>query len=188
MVRLDNIIMGIRKSKVLHNNTFELLSHNGQGNVTMVTYSGVYVIIDNGYLDWLCTVPPMTMSNQINEIRWSKWLEFMRKDVECTFNILKSHFCILKSGIRLLGVMKVGDIWKTCCALHKRAARYDGISEVWENGVRVWGSDWAGPLGDVDFDGVRDEVPNAIFRSSLMSLTALIFSSCFNLPVHIRDC
>jgi hypothetical protein len=40
-------------------------------------------------LDWLCTVPPFGVFNNIDEIRWSKWLESMRKDVECTFGILK---------------------------------------------------------------------------------------------------
>jgi hypothetical protein len=45
--------------------TFELLSHNGDGNVTTVMHSIVYVL--DGYLDWLCTVPPMTMTNQVNE-------------------------------------------------------------------------------------------------------------------------
>jgi hypothetical protein len=39
------------------------------------------LICDNGYLSWSCTVPPFGNSNDINEIRWSKWLESMRKDV-----------------------------------------------------------------------------------------------------------
>jgi hypothetical protein len=40
----------------------------------------------------------------MDEIRWSKWLESMRKDVECTFGILKGRWRILKSGIRIEGV------------------------------------------------------------------------------------
>jgi len=166
MVRLDNFIMGIRESSILRDHTFELLSRDDDGNIKKVTYSGVYVLVDNGYLDWSCTVPPMTMTNQINEIRWSKWVESMRKDVECTFGILKGRFRILKTGIRLLGVMKVDDVWKTCCALHNWLLDIDGISAVWRNGVRIWGSDWTGPLGDLDFEGVREEVPNAIARLS----------------------
>jgi len=111
-------------------------------------------------------VPPMTMTNKISNIWWSKWVESMRKDVECTFDILKGRFRILKTGIRLLGVMKVDDVWKTCCALHNWLLDIDGISAVWRNGVRIWGSDWTGPLGDLDFEGVREEVPNAIARLS----------------------
>jgi hypothetical protein len=75
----------------LEDNTFELLAHGRGGEVITVKYKGVYVIVDNGYLNWSCTVPPFTvMSNDVDEIRWSKWTESMRKDVECTFDILNS--------------------------------------------------------------------------------------------------
>ena len=101
MVRLDEFIMAIRESTILRENTFELLSRDRHGNIRKTSYSGVYVLVDNGYLDWSCTVPPMTMTNQISEIRWSKWVESMRKDVECIFRILKSRFRVLKTGICL---------------------------------------------------------------------------------------
>ena len=76
--------------------------------------------------------------------------------------ILKGRFHVLKTGIHLWGVMKVDDVWKTCCALHNWLLDIDGISAVWENGVRIFPSDWEGPLGDLDFDGVREEIPTAI--------------------------
>ena len=61
--------------------------------------------------------------------------------------------------------LSVGDdVWKTCCALHNWLLDINGISAVWENGVHVWASDWIGPLGDLDFKGVREEVPKAIAR------------------------
>ena len=47
-----------------------------------VKYKGVYVIVDNGYLQWSCTVPPFTITSNMDKIRWLKWLESMRKDVE----------------------------------------------------------------------------------------------------------
>ena len=62
----------------------------------------------------------------MDEIRWSKWLESMRKDVECTFGILKGGWCILKSGIRLQGVESVDKIWLSCCALHNWLLEIDG--------------------------------------------------------------
>jgi hypothetical protein len=58
----------------------------------------VYVIVNNGYLQWSCTVPPFTITSDMDEIRWSKWLESMWKDVECTFGILKGRWRILKSS------------------------------------------------------------------------------------------
>ena len=118
MVSLDNFILGIHDSSILRDNTFDLLSCSDVGTIKTVTFMGMYILVDNGYLDWSCRVPPMTITNQISKIRWSKWVESMRKDVECTFGILKGRFCVLKTGICLWGAMKVDNVWKTCCAVH----------------------------------------------------------------------
>jgi hypothetical protein len=82
---LDSFISGIRDVIVLDDVSFELFAHDRKGHLKKLRFSGAYVIVDNGYLDWSCTVPPFGVSNNIDEIRWSKWLESMRKDVECTF-------------------------------------------------------------------------------------------------------
>ena len=66
-----------------------------------------------------------------NETRWSKWLESMRKDVECTFGIMKGRFRILKAGIRMHGVNSTDKIWLTCCALQNLLIDVDGLSEEW---------------------------------------------------------
>jgi hypothetical protein len=52
-------------------------------------------------------------SSDMDEIRWSKWLESMWKDVECTVGILKGRWRILKSGIWIQGVDAVDNIWRT---------------------------------------------------------------------------
>ena len=56
----------------------------------------------------------------------------MRKDVECTFGILKGRWRLLKSGIRLHGVDVCDNIWKTCCALHNMLLFIDGFTEEWD--------------------------------------------------------
>jgi hypothetical protein len=94
MVRLDSFFAGIRDGRVLDNVSFELLALDKKGRIKKLRFSGAYVIVDNGYLDWSCTVPPFRVSNNIDKIRWSKWLESMRKDVECTFGILKGRWRI----------------------------------------------------------------------------------------------
>ncbi len=58
MVRHDNFITGIHDGMILSNNKFNLLLYNGDENIVQKTYTGVYVIVDNGYLSWSCTVPP----------------------------------------------------------------------------------------------------------------------------------
>jgi hypothetical protein len=50
--------------------------------VIAVKYRGEWVVVDNGYHNWSVTVPPFTNSNRYDEIRWSEWIESMRKDVE----------------------------------------------------------------------------------------------------------
>jgi hypothetical protein len=89
-------------------------------------------------------MPPLKHSTNRREIRWSEWIESMRKDVECTFGILKGRFRILKSGIRLQGTINADKIWCTCCALHNWLLEVDGLDVRWERGVP---SHWQGEDG-----------------------------------------
>ncbi len=66
--------------------------------------------------------------------------------------------------MRLHGVDKVDQVWFTCCALHNWLLEIDGLSDEWSDGVPV--SEWKGPLGDNDFKGMREDIPNAIARLS----------------------
>ena len=111
-----------RAGRILTNNEFELLSYDKEeDNVVSVWYNGVYIIVDNGYQVWSCTVPPLSITNKIDETRWLRWVESMRKDVECTFGILKGRWRILMTDDRVYGIDKVDEIWLTCCALHRLA-------------------------------------------------------------------
>jgi hypothetical protein len=110
MVRMDTFICGLRDASILEDLEYDLLLYDDEGNVATNKFRGTYVIVDNCYLDWLCTVPLYNMTNQRDKIWWSKWMELMRKDVECTFGILKGRWCILKSGILIEGIDKVDKI------------------------------------------------------------------------------
>jgi hypothetical protein len=102
------------------------------------------VIADNGYLNWSTTMPPLKHSTNGREIRWSKWIQsMMRKDVECTFGILKGRFRILKSGICLQGTINA-DNW---------LLEVDGLDVRWEH---VVSSHWQGEDGKHrdDKDGI----------------------------------
>jgi hypothetical protein len=113
--------------------TFELLENNpGTGRVTCRRYRGPWLIVDNGYLKWSTTIPPFKLSTMEKERRWSQWLESLRKDVECTFGILKGRWRILKIGIRLGGVEVADNIFKTCCALHNWLLEIDGLDGEWD--------------------------------------------------------
>lgn len=56
-----------------------------------VSNRGVWLLVDNGYLEHSTLLPPMKITTTQAETRWSKWVESMRKDVECTFGILKGR-------------------------------------------------------------------------------------------------
>ena len=104
-----------------------------------VVYKGVWFICDNGYLAWSCTVPPDNNATSYNSIRFSEWLESMRKDVECLFGIMKGRFAILRNGFRFHMIEHCDQMWLTCCALHNLLLNIDGLDKNWENGVR---SNW----------------------------------------------
>jgi hypothetical protein len=148
----------LRDGILLQDNDLKLLDFDRLGNVISVKYEGVYVIVDNGYLQWSCTVPPFTITSDMDEIRWSKWLESMQKDVECTFGILKGRWRILKSDIRINGVDAVNNIWFTCCALLNWLLEIDGLNADL-SGVSMPVSDWEGNLGDCELEGINVTIP-----------------------------
>jgi hypothetical protein len=86
-------------------------------------------MVDTGYLKWLVTMPPFKTSSNHDEVGWGQWLESMRKDVECTFGILKGRWRILKFGRQLHGVDATDKVWLTCCALHSMLIDVDGLDE-----------------------------------------------------------
>ena len=97
LARFDHLLDELRSGGFDEKMTFELLDKHGQP----IHMKGAYVIVDNGYLQWSTTVPPFKDSSSRAEIRFSQWLESLRKDVECTFGILKNRWRILKTGIRM---------------------------------------------------------------------------------------
>ena len=152
VVLFDEFIKNIKRGNTLQDHCFELLELRGD-RVVRVKYRGVWIVVDNGYHDWSTTIPPFKNTNLRNEIRWSEWLESMRKDVECAFGIMKGRFRILKSGIRLHSTESVDMIWLTCCALHNMLLEVDGLDEPWD-GTKIPSSAWEGELGRLECDDV----------------------------------
>ena len=77
--------------------------------------------------------------------QWSSNIESVRKDVKCTFNILKKRFLFLKNPIELHAPDKIQASFFTCAALHNWLHNYDG-----------WG-DWEGRSGLITEDDVMVE-------------------------------
>jgi hypothetical protein len=116
VVLFDDFLMSIKDGDILSDNDFILYERDGDGNVVAVTYKGVWIVVDNGYLTWSTTIPPFKRCALVKELRWSQWLESMRKDVECTFGILKKRWTILDKGVQAKKIENADLVWKTCCA------------------------------------------------------------------------
>lgn len=72
---------------------------------------------------------------------WSEWLESTRKDVECTFGILKGRFRVLKKKIEFQTQKTLENTFRTCCILHNMLIRWNHDTKFsdcrteWENNV-----------------------------------------------------
>ena len=139
LILYDELVCGVNNGNIPDDFEFMLYERNEKGEVVEVAYKGVWFMVDNGYLNWSCTVPPVKDGTSYEVIRFSEWLESMRKDVECAFGILKGRFAILRYGIRLRSIAKCDKVWLTCCALHNMLLHIDGLNKNWGNGVP---SDW----------------------------------------------
>ena len=138
----DEFLVSLQHNGSFDDNSFWLWEYetaDESGNPKMIRYQGAWLMCDNGYLHWPTLIPPSKDWRHIRETRFSQWLESMRKDVECTFGIMKGRFRILKAGVRVHGVEAVDRIWRTCCALHNFLLEKDGLDESWQDGaLSVW--------------------------------------------------
>ena len=153
IVLFDKLATDLQKGRILKDNLFHLYQRDDNGEIIKVKYNGAWLLVDNGYLKWPTTVPPLKNTLFYEETRWSEWLESMRKDVKCTFGILKGRWRILKAGVKLHGVDACDRIWKTCCAFHNLLLEVDGLSENWE-----------GQLGVFDISDFTTGLPFALRR------------------------
>ena len=153
IVLYDELAVGMRAGKLMNDNEFELYDKKANGDLIKVKYKGSWLLVDNGYLNWGNTIAPKKSTIFRTEARWSEWLESMRKDVECTFGILKGRWRILKAGIRLHGVNAADNVWLTCCALHNWLLETDGYSLPWD-----------GELGLHDINDGTIKVPYVLSR------------------------
>ena len=158
LVKFDPFVMGLRRGTTLQDLTFELCDCDDDDNVTKVKCRGAWLLVDNGCHQWSVTIPPIKTTTLRTEIRFSQWLESMRKDVECTFGMLKGRWRVLKAGICLFKLKDADRIWKTCCALHNMLLEADGLDDKWEAGAL---SEFQGELGEHDNTA---HIPQAIRR------------------------
>ena len=90
VVRFDDFITDIQRGNYLGDREFTLKTSNGED----VKYEGAWILVDGGYPSWTSLICPFKDTTSLMEQRWSRWAESMRKDVECTFGIMKGKMLL----------------------------------------------------------------------------------------------
>ena len=68
------MIYKFKAGHVPDNFKFKLFEKNKKGEVIEIVYKVLWLMVDNGYLCWSCTVPPDNNAIRYNMIRFSEWL------------------------------------------------------------------------------------------------------------------
>lgn len=131
IVKFDGFVTDIHEGRLYQNENFELLDVDGVPRLQ----KGLYLIVDGGYHKWRCLQCPMKHTSKIKEALWSKWVESVRKDVECCFGILKGRFRCLKLPIYYQSKPAIDNMFFTCCILHNILLNVDGYDVKWEQNV-----------------------------------------------------
>src|SRR6056300_1943203 len=157
IVTYDEAVQKIRSDPKYKNFIWRTWSKDGS---VAVVHKGVYLICHGGYLDWKVLVPPY--KHQVEgrpEHRWSKWLESLRKDVECSFGSLKKRFSSLKNRSRYHDAETLEAVFTCCCILHNMNHYYDKLDDVELDGDEL---DDALHLQNTEHDGEVEVVDNLL--------------------------
>ena len=131
----DTYPMELASGRVHAARRFKLFTRSGDATI----WCGAYVIVDGGYHKYAAFIDPMHDRFSLDEVMWSEWVESVRKDVECTFGVLKARFRILRNAVRFHSCQTVENIMRTCCMLHNIILEHDGeCSRVdWEVKIKI---------------------------------------------------
>jgi hypothetical protein len=130
--RFDEFVIQISEKSLFDDEEFIIIAPDG----IEIKVRGLYFISDNGYTKEAHFMMPSKYFMSTKEMYWSEWMESVRKDVECTFGIIKSRFRIIWNGIFYQKQETVEQIFLTCCMLHNIILGYDADgSTEWESAV-----------------------------------------------------
>lgn len=54
-------------------------------------YQVVDLLVDNGHHKWVTMQAPLKFADDRSDVRWSQWVESLRKAAECNFGIMKGR-------------------------------------------------------------------------------------------------
>jgi hypothetical protein len=112
---------------------YTLYAANGQAK----KHKGGWLLVDGGFEHTQLLICPQRYRTTADEIVCFEWLESVRKDVECTFGILKGRFRFLRNGVRYHSLTTIEQAMHTACALHNMLLESDGHTNFtnWETNI-----------------------------------------------------
>ena len=67
VILFDDLARDLANDTIMKYNIFVLYDYDHLGEMIEVNYCGDWLIVDNGYLDWSVTIPPMKEKMYYNE-------------------------------------------------------------------------------------------------------------------------
>ena len=132
------IVKACDETKAIINGSMESVCYHlydASGNMLMV--QGAYLIADAGFLRIGCMTDLRHSLWLMQEVRWSEFLESIRKDVECNYGILKNRFRFCLGPIEVRDYVVVEAAFKCCTMLHNMIHDFDegfhAECSSWEN-------------------------------------------------------
>ena len=137
IIRFDDAMIKIKNGFY---KDYKVNIYSKDGNLEVL--EGIHTINDNGYKDCIYMMEPTKGgSSKPEERAWSKMVESLRKDVECTFGIVKQVFGILKYGYRGNKGPVLDQVFKTCAALYNMKLINKYGNDVWKEQSDSSGTD-----------------------------------------------
>lgn len=84
-------------------------------------------------IQWRTLIGPSRYPLSEDDLRFSKRLNSVRKDVECLVGILKTRFRILSLAMPYQKQERMDYVFFTCCILHNMLHTFDGMDDLQED-------------------------------------------------------
>ena len=131
IVKFDGFVNSVKFEKLFTEAKFKVQT----SDTTWESETGLYLLVDGGYHKWRIMQCPLKHTNEADRTRWSEFAESIRKDVECSFGILKKRFQFLKNPITWHKKSDIDNAMFSCVILHNMLHEFDGYDQRWEDQI-----------------------------------------------------
>jgi hypothetical protein len=138
---------------------YALYDKNGE----VILVQGAYLIVDGGFYQIGCLMDTGVTKWTMNSVRFSEFVESIRKDVECLYGILKCRFRYLLNPIETHNPLFIEAAFKAACILNNMILEYD---KVYHSVLQMWREDaidWSDMI-NLNPDMTDEDIENLSFE------------------------